>query len=798
MNEEASNARPIDLRRGRSTAGYDFSARDRSAAERDDASDSADRAAEERDNAAMHMFDTAVAVDPATWRSRLLEVCRGAAEDRARAAADRAAARADRIAAADDRRLSALDSLTGAYRRDAGMAELTRLFQYARRTEQSMVIGFLDVDGLKAVNDRYGHAAGDDLLRRVAAAVHKYLDHGDILVRYGGDEFIFSVVGLELDAVQARFEKMQSVLRAHGSGTITCGIAVATGASTVTEVIERADSDLYRRRRSSRETTQVDAAPSALSDKEQHRRANRADSRLALIGGAEMRTVDTRIEKILKDLHSVEPLFQPIVDLSDGVVVGYEALARWPRYPLDDLTAVFTAAASRGVLAELDLACRVAALDRASKSGLTRDHTLFLNLEPTTANGFPDTARARIRAAAEHLDIVLELTERSLLSDPAHVLTLLDQARADGCRIALDDVGSHEDSLILLDFVAPDIIKLDRSLVQQDPNPAAARTIAAIAAHVEATGAVVLAEGIETRAHLDRSTALGASLGQGWLFGRAAPLPDTFSVPVSIQRPNRQPRRQIIGLPPSQVPALPSDVFDCALPNIGRKSLLMALTRQIEQQAFDSDEPLTIMATFQDARLVHGSDSAALRPPGGGQSVRGGVGRRDAGRARARGTRNRSRSGGSLHRTVDHHHRRPTFLRRPDRPRSRRHRPRRRPALRISPHVRSPSRRRGGAIVDAARGTRAYLIDVQRARRPCRGSEPKVGSGPCRTVSTRSGNSAAHLAVTKGFPSKPCASTTATPTTSWHGWQTRECKRPPATGPCCSGTQAQTPGSGSW
>ncbi len=200
------------------------------------------------------------------------------------------------------------------------------------------------------------------------------------------------------------------------------------------------------------------------------------------------------------------------------------------------------------------------------------------------------------------MDIVLELTERSLLSDPATLLALVDQARADGCRIALDDVGCHPDSLTLLEFVAPDVIKLDRVLVQNDPSPVQAKTIAAISAHAESTGAEILAEGIETQNHLDRSKAYGATLGQGWMFGRPAPLPATVQLPAPLRASVRRPKREVTGLPDGRVPALPSDVFDCALPTIGRKSLLLALTRQIEHSAATMNGPLTILAAFQSVR----------------------------------------------------------------------------------------------------------------------------------------------------------------------------------------------------
>ncbi|WP_415972267.1 EAL domain-containing protein [Rhodococcus sp. 077-4] len=308
------------------------------------------------------------------------------------------------------------------------------------------------------------------------------------------------------------------------------------------------------------------------------------------------------IDAILADPRSVRPVYQPIVDLSDGDVVGYEALARWPQHPLVDPAEVFEAAAARGIATEFDWTCRSAALDGALEANLTSRRSLFLNVEPSTARMLPDRAHTRIRDVLGRLDIVLELTERSLLSDPASVLRLVDRARRSGCRIALDDIGSHPDSMALLEFIAPDIIKLDHALVQRDPTPELARIIAAVTAHAASTGAVILAEGIETDDHLERARAYGAVLGQGWMFGRPAPLPSSSTTADEIAEP-RPLRSYSLPLVTDRVPAVPSELFDAALPAIGRKPLVAALTRQIERHAGQTHEPLMILSAFQGAQF---------------------------------------------------------------------------------------------------------------------------------------------------------------------------------------------------
>ena len=564
----------------------DADRRDRRAATRDENAGSADRFAEERDR-----NDEQIT----------------AAEDRRRAAEDRAAARADRLAAAHDRRRSAIDGLTGAYRRDAGTVELQRDFDRARRDRRQMVIGFLDIDGLKAVNDSRGHAAGDDMLRNVAAVIRGHLHRDAVLVRFGGDEFVFSLLDVDEEAVRRDLGAVEAALRAKGTGSISCGITLVDCTTSLYAAIQAADADLYSRRQSARfdsaRGAESNGAPTRHNRGERTLHRGRGTLHVADESDRPSARSTTDIAAILNDPHSVRPMYQPIVDLDSGMVVGYEALARWPLHPVVDPTEVFAAAADCGELVQFDWACRAAAVDGALEAQLPRAHTLFLNVEPDTAGVVFDHAHARIRAAAEHLDIVLELTERSLLSDPASLLRMVDRARRDGCRIAIDDVGCDPDSLALLEFIAPEIIKLDRSLVQHDPNPERARVIAAISAHVESTGAMILAEGIETQAHLERGLAYGAVLGQGWMFGRPAPLPCTEPGTTRRMTGTRRPRIESLRSVAGRVPALPSDVFDYALPSIGRKPLVAALTRQIERHAQLADEPLVILATFQSAEF---------------------------------------------------------------------------------------------------------------------------------------------------------------------------------------------------
>ncbi|MGK2866302.1 MAG: EAL domain-containing protein, partial [Mycobacterium sp.] len=164
--------------------------------------------------------------------------------------------------------------------------------------------------------------------------------------------------------------------------------------------------------------------------------------------------------------------------------------------------------------------------------------------------------------------------------------------RRDGFTIALDDVGAHPDSLSLLDVLMPDVIKLDLRLVQSQPRRGQTRTIAAVLAHRERTGATILAEGIENDVHLEQALALGATLGQGFKYWY--PGADEEIQPWTLPAKN---------LPSSPVLDSPCDLFrGDATPRTARKEILTALSRHIEDQAIHTADPPMILSTLQQAR----------------------------------------------------------------------------------------------------------------------------------------------------------------------------------------------------
>lgn len=291
------------------------------------------------------------------------------------------------------------------------------------------------------------------------------------------------------------------------------------------------------------------------------------------------------------------PMFQPIVSLSDGMTVGYEALARWPSLAHLRPSVVFERAATNGRLDRLDRACTAAALQAALGAALGPDHLLMVNCEPSTVQlrcGDDElTEQAR-----DKLQLVFEITERSLLTHPKTLLQKVSAMRSDRFAVALDDVGAHPDSLALLDVLAPDLIKLDIAMVQSRLSDSGARTFAGVLAHQERTGAVILAEGVETDEHLERALAVGATLGQGYRFGSAAPLPP--STPASWSLPTN-PRQQAIADSPFDA------VRGHAPVRTVRRSTVVALSHHIERLARPGFDAPILLAALQHKKFF--SDS---------------------------------------------------------------------------------------------------------------------------------------------------------------------------------------------
>jgi EAL domain-containing protein (putative c-di-GMP-specific phosphodiesterase class I) len=300
---------------------------------------------------------------------------------------------------------------------------------------------------------------------------------------------------------------------------------------------------------------------------------------------------------------AVGAVFQPVVELDEESVVGYEALAHGlPGTRLERPLELFAAARATGRLAELELACQSAAVKAAHAAGWGRPLSLFLNVEPEVIDQTTEPARlAVLERAQEHGPVVVELTERALTTAPRELLRGVDLLRELGCLIALDDVGADDRSLALMAFLRPDVVKLDLGLIHGRPSDKIAGVVHAVMAEADRSGLVVVAEGIETEAHVETARAFGATLGQGYRFGR--PGPSAFDrAGRGLRDVARQPPRTAADPSPFALA-----VTAGAPVRQARKSLLLRLARQLEQQAALLGRQGVLLATFERAEHFRGA-----------------------------------------------------------------------------------------------------------------------------------------------------------------------------------------------
>jgi diguanylate cyclase (GGDEF)-like protein len=211
-------------------------ARDRVSEARDARADERDERAESRERVAGGDESGAAADRGGAKRDR-----EGGASDRTQAVDDRSAASSDRGFSAQERVAFAIDELTGAHRREVGFVELERDLTRAKRTGQPFTLAFVDIDDLKGRNDSHGHAAGDELLRATADAIRAHVRPYDLIVRFGGDEFLCGVTDVRMAEAAERFSRVNADLAATRKASVTIGLAELEPDDSVEGLVARAD-----------------------------------------------------------------------------------------------------------------------------------------------------------------------------------------------------------------------------------------------------------------------------------------------------------------------------------------------------------------------------------------------------------------------------------------------------------------------------------------------------------------------------------------------------------------------------
>ncbi|OBH29212.1 diguanylate phosphodiesterase [Mycobacterium sp. E342] len=381
------------------------------------------------------------------------------------------------------------------------------------------VLIFVDIDDFKEVNDRFGHAAGDELLCAISARLQDCLGQSDTLARIGGDEFAVLTTGA-VDAPEMVADQLRVALRSpfsvHGTSVrVRASMGLVSrgyhdGPPTSDDLLRQADISMYTGKRLGKDTAVVYRP--AFSASEDFTTALRHANDAAPPG--------------------FQLKYQPVVTLPDGTPVAVEALARWTApsgVQIPPQTFVSLAEAN-GMGAQLDALVLDQACEQIQNAGV--DLSLHVNIGAARL-GSRDFERAVSRTLARHglspHRLVLEITETVPIVDLAEGAAAIRRLNELGIGVALDDFGTGFNSLAYLHELPVQVVKLDRGLaagVQPGRNLTLYQSVIRLC---EALGLKVIAEGIETVEQAETVLMAGCRLAQGHLFGAASGLTDIVS-----------------------------------------------------------------------------------------------------------------------------------------------------------------------------------------------------------------------------------------------------------------------------
>jgi diguanylate cyclase (GGDEF)-like protein len=413
--------------------------------------------------------------------------------------------------------MARFDELTGLANRFELNTHLTEAFARLGRTGEAFALLYVDLDGFKQVNDNLGHDIGDRILAETATRLRGAIRQGDLLARFGGDEFLLILPAANHAMVttiaQRMIDAMAKVFVIDTKSvyvTASVGIAMAPDdGATPTDLLRHADTALYKAKAAGRNT--LTFFNPAMAEEMLDRHEIEVDLRKACEDG------------------TLELYYQPIIDLKTQEVVSREALMRW-RHPTRGMVppGIFIPIAEQsGLIAAMgDWAIRQACRDAAAWSSGVSVSVNISPLQFREPKRIVETVKnALIASNLGSHRLTLEVTESLLIEDKKITLAVIDDLRALGVRFALDDFGTGYSSLAYLSTYPFAQVKIDQSFSRDvHVNEASKAIIEAVCQLARRLSMTVVVEGIETEQERIAVQLLGAQRAQGYLFGRPEPV----------------------------------------------------------------------------------------------------------------------------------------------------------------------------------------------------------------------------------------------------------------------------------
>ncbi|HYG47338.1 MAG TPA: EAL domain-containing protein [Allosphingosinicella sp.] len=409
------------------------------------------------------------------------------------------------------------DALTGLPNRAVFGDQLAGTVAKADETADHVAVLCVDLDGFKAVNDIYGHPAGDALLVAAAQRLRAAVRGHELVARLGGDEFaVVQAGGQQPDHAGLLAQRILEALAepfALGQDTVRISASVGVAlfpadAADPESLIKNADMALYRAKAEGRGTARFYEA--AMDEALRRRRQLEADLRQA-IGRGEL------------SLH-----YQPLADLESGSILGFEALLRWTHDQLGEIgPATFIPLAEESGLI-LKLGHWVLRQACAEAARWTPALKLSVNLSPAQFTQGDLASEVEAVLGETGLDparLELEITEGLLIKDPGKAIVILERLKALGVQISMDDFGTGYSSLSYFRMFPFDKVKIDQSFIRDMiDNPQARAIIRSVIGLGQGLGMPVVAEGVETEAQLEALRAEGCDQVQGYWISRPGPI----------------------------------------------------------------------------------------------------------------------------------------------------------------------------------------------------------------------------------------------------------------------------------